>query len=337
MSITSKPKIICLTPVKNEAWILERFLKLTSLWADHIIIADQNSKDNSREIANQFEKVILIENNSESFNEPERQQLLLSEARKIKGVKLLITLDADEWFTPNFAQSQEWATMLKAEPGTIFRFRLFNIQPGLEQMWPDLHTYPLAYMDDGAEHTGPKIHSFRIPLPENNPTILMNEIKIIHYSETDWKRTLSKRRWYMCYERIAYPKRSSVDIFRANHHRFFFPESRFEKVPKDWIDEYTKQGIDMTSIYSEPKPYWDEDILKLFDKYGSRFFRRERIWEADWCKIAVQNNKDNVEKYKDPRNWLNRKIQTYLWLTQKKFNKKYILFLDKILKIALKY
>ena len=93
----------------------------------------------------------------------------------------------------------------------------------------------------------------------------------------------------------------------------------------------------MTSIYSEPKPYWDEDILKLFDKYGSRFFRRERIWEADWCKIAVQNNKDNVEKYKDPRNWLNRKIQTYLWLTQKKFNKKYILFLDKILKIALKY
>ena len=36
-------KIICLTPVKNEGWILERFLKCTSLWADYIIIADQSS------------------------------------------------------------------------------------------------------------------------------------------------------------------------------------------------------------------------------------------------------------------------------------------------------
>ena len=31
-----RPKIICLTPVKNEEWILRRFLRLASLWADHI-------------------------------------------------------------------------------------------------------------------------------------------------------------------------------------------------------------------------------------------------------------------------------------------------------------
>jgi len=28
------PTIICLTPVRNKAWILDRFLQATSLWAD---------------------------------------------------------------------------------------------------------------------------------------------------------------------------------------------------------------------------------------------------------------------------------------------------------------
>ena len=44
-----KPKLIVITPVKNESWILEKFLTFTSLWADYIIIADQNSTDNSIE------------------------------------------------------------------------------------------------------------------------------------------------------------------------------------------------------------------------------------------------------------------------------------------------
>ncbi len=46
-----KPLLICLTPIKNEAWILDRFLKCASLWADYIIIADQQSTDSSIEIA----------------------------------------------------------------------------------------------------------------------------------------------------------------------------------------------------------------------------------------------------------------------------------------------
>jgi len=41
--MTNQPLLICMTPVRNEAWILHAFLKATSLWADHIIIADQNS------------------------------------------------------------------------------------------------------------------------------------------------------------------------------------------------------------------------------------------------------------------------------------------------------
>ena len=61
--------IICLTPVRNEAWILDKFLQCTSLWADYIILADQMSTDGSREIALKYPKVILVDNNSATFNE----------------------------------------------------------------------------------------------------------------------------------------------------------------------------------------------------------------------------------------------------------------------------
>ena len=50
----NKPTIICLTPVKNEDWIIEKFLRATSLWAEYIILADQNSTDRTVEIAEKF-------------------------------------------------------------------------------------------------------------------------------------------------------------------------------------------------------------------------------------------------------------------------------------------
>lgn len=44
-SSARKTQIVCLTPVRNEAWILERFLKAAELCADHIVLADQDSTE----------------------------------------------------------------------------------------------------------------------------------------------------------------------------------------------------------------------------------------------------------------------------------------------------
>lgn len=201
-----KPKIICLTPVKNEAWILDKFLTYTSLWADHIIIADQMSTDGSREIAQKYEKVILVDNNSETFNEPERQKLLINEARKIEGPRLLITLDADEFFTPNFMTSPEWKTMLKIKPGTVVRFRLNNLHPDFQRMKIEAY-YSWGYMDDGTEHEGRKIHSARIPLKKENDILVLNDIQILHLYNVNTDRQDSKSRWYQCYERLTFTKK----------------------------------------------------------------------------------------------------------------------------------
>src|SRR5579872_3256170 len=93
------PTIICLTPVRNEAWILERFLQCASLWADHIVVADQCSDDDSCEIALRHPKVTLIRNPSPAYDEGARQRLLIDAARRLpaEGRRMLIAIDADEF------------------------------------------------------------------------------------------------------------------------------------------------------------------------------------------------------------------------------------------------
>lgn len=51
----SRTSVICVTPLRNEAWILERFLRAAELWADRILVPDQGSKHGSRRIAERFE------------------------------------------------------------------------------------------------------------------------------------------------------------------------------------------------------------------------------------------------------------------------------------------
>src|SRR5258706_14339916 len=99
--------VICLTPVKSEAWVLDMFLRCRSLWADHIIISDQQSEDESREIARRYPKVTLLENPTSEYSEVKRQQQLIAAARAIPcpGKRILIALDADEILTANVLAS----------------------------------------------------------------------------------------------------------------------------------------------------------------------------------------------------------------------------------------
>ena len=105
--MTSGIKVICMIPTRNNADILERCLKSASLWADFIIVCDQMSLDGTREIAKNFPKVKIIDNPTEEYNESLRQKLLINEARKIEGQRLLFAFDADEIFSPNVLNSNE--------------------------------------------------------------------------------------------------------------------------------------------------------------------------------------------------------------------------------------
>jgi len=324
-----RPKVICLTPVRNEAWILDRFLKCASLWADHVIIADQNSTDGSREIAARYSKVTLVANPF-PFSEEKRQKLLLERARQIDGPRLLLALDADEIFTANLLTSPEWDTLLAVRPGTVVQIRLANLKPDLRAYWSPAWYGDFGFMDDGSDHIGRAIHSHRLP-PTNGPTLAMRDILVMHLQYTDWERSRSKHRWYQCWERINCPKRSAIDIFRTYHHMYGVGSENLQRIPDAWIQGYRDRGIDMTSTLHDGEYYWDREVLDFFAQYGASYFAKEYVWDLDWPKMAQSYGYDQFEKYRDPRSAVQKMIHSWLLRTQEKANTRGIRTIDKLL------
>lgn len=308
----SKLKIICLTPVKNEEWILERFLKATSLWADHIILADQGSTDRTAEIARKFSKVILIENPDRQFSEHKRQQLLVDKARaEFPGKKLFIALDADEFFTANIFTSPEWQTVLKADPGTFVRINWIHPFPRFNEAAEDIKVdYGVGYMDDGHPFTVKgAIHNPRLPIPARGTHIFLHSIKLLHYNLVDFDRDRSKKRWYISWE-FFHKLRSAYRVNRTYIHHH--PLGKTIPFNHEWIKAYEDAGIDMTSLKRstqhfeftnangtkwklEYEYWWDEEILEWMNSEGSKKFSKLDIWDKDWemwGKIRFDNQTD---------------------------------------------
>jgi glycosyltransferase involved in cell wall biosynthesis len=329
--MNEKPTIICITPVKNEAWILDMFLQCTSLWADLIIIADQGSSDGSREIAQKYPKVLLIDNKSESYDEFARQKLLLSEARKHNGRRLLISLDADEIFTADFNETSEWQRIINANPGEVFGFRWINICRNFIEGWESDH-FGWAYMDDGAKHEGSFIHSPRIPISNPDAIIKLEQIKVLHYQYTNWSRMQSKHRYYQCLERINYPDKNAVDIFRMYHHMYKIDKKVLKPLKSQYFRNYQDKGINTNKLEIGEIHWFDFEILNMFDKYGVSLFRKESIWDIDWNHISETCRSNRNQKILDPRNLFDKFVHYLLKKTQRYSGLYLVRKADRILK-----
>jgi glycosyltransferase involved in cell wall biosynthesis len=325
----ARPAVICVTPMKNEAWILERFLQCASTWADHIIIADQASTDGSRAIASAFPKARVFDYPSEAFDEPRRRRALLDEARRIPGPRLIISLDADEILSAHWESSPEWQTMLRAAPGTVIAFRLVNIAQDLETGWEIDWDFFFGYMDDGAVNSGEDIHSPRLPMPPGAPRLLLRDLRVLHYAMADLGRYDSRQRWYQCYELLRDKPRRHIALYRMYHHHEA-PTVPRRPLRAEWVDGYKRRGIDVTSIAREGSFRWDRLVLEFFRDHGTRRFRRVNIWRPDWAAIARREGFDSLD-VRDPRSWLDRLVFRYLRTTQPHRNSRSVRWTDRLL------
>lgn len=312
------PKLICMTPVKNEAWILERFLHCASVWADHIIVADQGSDDGTREIARSFPKVTLVENTSETFCEIHRQKLLISEARKIDGPKVLFALDADEIFTADFIGSDDWRDAIASPPGTVLDFRWACVLPDGKTYYEYPADFPFGYVDDGAEHVqGRVIHGPRVPIRDDSPRKPMG-MRVMHLSVLDAGRFKSKVRWYQTWEFLNKDwGERYLELYRIYHRDHHINKTRIKPLPSEWLDGYGSE-VDLLDNKSKPFYHRDLDLLKLFDEHGTAKFHRLNVWDVDWNEIYRQAyGQPPSTPYDDPRTWVERLVHRWMERTQK--------------------
>lgn len=327
------PKLICLTSVLNEAWILNRFIQCASLWADFIIIGDQGSTDGSQEIAKKYEKVIFIENKrTGEMNEGNYRTPLFERARQIEGPKILITLDADEILTPNF-NSPEWNTIRSAKPGTVISLPIHNLLPnGTYWAFGEIYT---GCVDNGEPFSRGVIHAPRTIISKGCDILKCHDICLLHYKYMDWERMLDRNRWYQCFEKV-HNLSSPVSIYRRYHQLDTIPYNRRMPCPQYWFEGYAKYGIEITSVLHQFNPMWDKQILTYMEKHGAAFFRHLNIWDVNWEEKAQQLGVVHEQSFKDPRRKWEKAVNRWLINTQNKQQKNLVHLIEKLLIIIYK-
>ena len=323
-----KPLHIVMTPVRNEAWVLRAFLETTSLWADYIIIADQMSTDGSRDIAKEYPKVILIDNNNPEFNEAERQAMLVAKAREVAAGRdtLLWGLDADEVLAANTFETEDWKRILNSKPGDVFWFKWAEICPNQKEYWLSRKTYyPWLFHDDGKEPHGNYVrnmHSMRIPYPiEEKQMYYVNDFRVLHLAYLNQNRVASKRRFYQFVD-WEMNHRSPITLNRNytqtknNEQVFSLPESFLYKK-----DNYGFDLLDMVDT-KVSKCYMDEYIVERLPRHSLNELRKLDIWDTVFINNYYQ---------RDPRRNVDKLVHSYLKNTAMKRGNFFIRCVDKIL------
>lgn len=313
--MSDRPTLVCLTPVRDEAWILEAFLAAAATWADVIVVADQGSTDGSREIAEAHEKAVVVENRMESYDEGARQRLLLEAARShVPGRRILIALDADEALTADATASREWDRLSAAAPGSVLRFRWVNLLPPGDRSWTPPNDVAFGFVDDGSDHGGERIHSTRVPAPEGAAVLSHDDIAVLHLQYLDWERMKAKQRWYQAWERLERPDKRPIQLYRQYHRMDAFPHAEVASVPPRWLEGYANAGIDLTAVEPCDAFTWDADVLRWLHEHPEEL-RRLDLWDAGWEQRAAALG-DGAGAPRDPRSAVDRRVLGWLARTQ---------------------
>jgi glycosyltransferase involved in cell wall biosynthesis len=284
-------RLVVITPVRNEAWILDRFLAVTSRVADRIVIADQGSTDASREVCRRYPKVTLLENPSTEFNEAARQVLLVAAARaEVPLPRIILALDADEVLAADAPGSAGWTRMRQLPPGTVVGVERVDLLGRGDQCMRHGVFTPLGYVDDGAPHRPRPIHSMRVPNPDGAPVEPLPDVQVLHYALLRPTAVAAKARWYSALENILGTCPSPLKR-RARYRDMmnFTGRASIEPSRPSWFEGWEALGIDMRTVREERFYWYDEEVLRLFEKWGARRFWFDDLWDLDWeeCRRAA--------------------------------------------------
>ena len=322
------PLLIVMTPVRNEAWVLRAFLEATSLWADHIIIADQMSTDGSREIAKEYPKVILVDNDRKEMHQAATRRLLFEEAKKIEGDKILFALDADEFLAGDFVNSDDWRMILESQPDDAFCWRWMNLNPGRDKCAIGPYYYWAVHASDSLwEGMFPDnyIHEWRLPWPPQATDDNKHELAglfSIHLAWVNQARQRNKERFYQVSTVAKEPKKSKVGIFRQYH---YIETTHWLDLPEGPYKFYEDKGRDIWKHVdlNDEGAYYTAEVLRYFERDGVRRYAMLDIWEEGW----MQRN-----GLADPRTGLQKRVLRYLRSSSGKMASLRVRVIDKVLK-----
>lgn len=332
MSENNRPAIIVVTPVRNEAWVLDAFLTCALSWADHIIIADQHSTDGSREIAAKYAKVTLVDNDAAEMNQAAARQLLFEAVDRMEGDKIVLALDADEFLAKDFEKTEGWKCIIESQPNELFCFKWLNLYGDFEHAVPchdymewGCHFAPDAKIADLYRQCEERsIHEMRVPcLPvEKVSYVEIPDIQFVHLARLNLVRQKNKEDFYQVSSVAKLKKRiSAVSAYRSYHH----PNPDTETLGQP--AELRAVGSDENQAYlvrqEDYGQYYIDEMKAIFERDGYGKYLKLDIWENPYLKAAGVCPKVPLRF---------RVLHSYLRKTQRASNGVLVRLIDKLLK-----
>jgi hypothetical protein len=277
-------KVIALLPVRNEAWILPHSLACLSAFCDVILVNDQRSEDESREVCRRFPKVVLLESAEPLVCEQARWQLL-DAARGYDGFNLLWCTDADELMSPALTTRFVEAQRAVLEPGTVVECLYYHLwhradryriaEPNYGPHWKEIGLRDDRRMDFSRTRRLP-LHEPRVPLAGAAGRLRAADLPVLHLQWLLAERNQMKQAWYRCRELLDGSKTSAAinDLYSRT---LPSPAVRTEPVPPAWVE-----GITFPDLTIDRIPSWQErEVRELFDAHSPAFFEPLEIWHID--------------------------------------------------------
>ena len=278
-------KKIILMPVRNEKWILPTTINAGLKIADHILIADQNSNDGSKEFYKNESKILVIPNNNKDHSNQIRWELL-DQSRKLFGENnLIMNIDADEIVPPNLFEKEE-NNILSHKPGTIFSSPWVQLWRSVykyrsdDGIWnPSNNQKPFMFIDnkimDYEREYIINDHTARVPI-KNSLKIIETKIPLLHFQFVNWERSQIKQAWYQCKELL-----SGVDYKTINNkYKNSVTEInlKLSDIKGDWVKDVNLHpeisDIDLDQLW------YLKEINSIFNEHGIRKFKKLNIWDS---------------------------------------------------------
>lgn len=326
-------KIVVITPVRNEAWVLDAFLTCTSSWADYIILADQHSDDGTREIAAKYEKVILIDNPTQEWYEYLCRTRLLEEAAKIPGDKVIFGLDADEFLSEGFEKTDSWQRIISSDKNEIFCFNWLNLfdnyttaeYTSMHFEWAAHFDASVDFVEEYKKREKNAVHCMRVPCLKGDQFKYVNvdDFWVVHLAKLNHQKMRQKFDFYqVTWVDKNKEKANPIGMYRG--YNKYYPDNllHLEQPVKLCRKGDSTDYSYLVSSSDYGKHYVDE-MLQVFKREGTDKFLKLCIWDNPYIKAAGIN--PNIPlKY--------RLLHSYLRKTQPKSSSRIIRLLDKVLK-----
>ncbi len=291
-------KIVALTPVKNEEWILPTFISSMKKIADEIIILDDNSSDKTNDILrNNSIKVIHLKQ-TDQVNMSQKRLLLLEEGRKVGGTHF-IWLDADESFDYFFLKNGR-NIISKLLPGQKLALPWITLWKSVDKhridtVWKEINKDVIVY--DLPEYTfeDKELSEARTQGPNNNIINLNQKFGVIlHFQFLNFKDSQLKQAWYRCVELIQ-SKKSPRKINNMYSITLDSGIIKLSESKKKWF-----KGIKIPENFSTKYEKYINDIVKIFNTYNIRTFEPLDIWHIKELKdmfIKETGREPKVQKF----------------------------------------